>query len=62
MSKPTEPRDSREIAHWDRGAAATLEATRAGARVLALERASGGGGTFFGRRAGRCAARGPGRR
>jgi succinate dehydrogenase/fumarate reductase flavoprotein subunit len=57
MSKPTEPRDIREIRQWDldadvvvvglgcAGAAATLEAARAGARVVVLERASGGGGT-----------------
>jgi succinate dehydrogenase/fumarate reductase flavoprotein subunit len=57
MNKPTEPRDIHEIRHWDldgdvvvvglgcAGAAATLEATRAGARVVVLERASGGGGT-----------------
>jgi succinate dehydrogenase/fumarate reductase flavoprotein subunit len=57
MSKPSEPRDSRDVSRWDietdvvvvglgcAGAAATLEATGAGAEVVVLERASGGGGT-----------------
>jgi len=52
-----ELRSSREIRHWDRatdvlvvglgaaGAAAAIDAAAAGADVLALERASGGGGT-----------------
>ena len=50
-------RDARDVGRWDletdalvvglgaAGASAVLEARRAGARVLALERASGGGGT-----------------
>ncbi len=50
-------RDARDVRRWDletdalvvglgaAGASALLEARRAGARVLALERASGGGGT-----------------
>jgi succinate dehydrogenase/fumarate reductase flavoprotein subunit len=57
MRKPSDTRDSREVSRWDletdvlvvglgcAGAAAALEAARAGAEVLVLERASGGGGT-----------------
>ena len=57
MPRPSEPRDSRDVSHWDleadvcvvglgcAGAAATLEAAHAGAEVVVLERASGGGGT-----------------
>ncbi len=53
----TAPRDAREIPGWDRetdvvivglgcaGASAAIEASRAGAQVLVLERAGAGGGT-----------------
>ncbi|HXZ85200.1 MAG TPA: FAD-dependent oxidoreductase [Myxococcota bacterium] len=56
-SLPTEPRAVESITHWDEeadvvvvgyggaGVCAALEAARAGASVLALERAGGGGGT-----------------
>ncbi|MCP4007494.1 MAG: FAD-dependent oxidoreductase [bacterium] len=57
MRKPSKVVDSREVERWDvetevlvvgcgaAGAAAAIEASRAGARVTLLERASGGGGT-----------------
>ena len=57
MGKPTRLRELREVASWDdeadvvvvglgaAGACAAIEARRAGAEVVVLERASGGGGT-----------------
>src|SRR6185369_14570286 len=57
MGRAAAVRPAREVARWDReadvvivgfgaaGACAAIEATQAGAEVLLLERASGGGGT-----------------
>ena len=57
MESPDGVRDGHDVRRWDlecdvlvvglgaAGACAALEASRAGARVLAIERASGGGGT-----------------
>jgi 3-oxo-5alpha-steroid 4-dehydrogenase len=57
MGRPTRLRDIREVPRWDdeadvvvvglgaAGACAAIEARGAGAEVVVLERASGGGGT-----------------
>ena len=57
MTRAFQPRSMREVVSWDHetdvlvvglgcaGAAAAIDAARAGARVTALERASGPGGT-----------------